>query len=183
MKLKPGTKLAKALSLHPDVLPYIISLNPREFERLNTPFMRKSMSPRITLARLANMVQMPIGELVAGIYAAAHMEATMDEVPQADTPLPVNSAEAPDWITKHVVETVDLLPSDERLDADPFVSLFPALKRADVGDVLLMKHKWEPQPFYDVWHKVGVDYFSVQKSPVEWWIYLRKTRESYRASG
>ena len=78
---------------------------------------------------------------------------------------------------------VDLLAGDERLDTDPFVPLFPALKRMQVGQVLLLKHKWEPQPLYDVWLKLGIEHFALQKSPDEWWIYLRKTRKSYRASG
>lgn len=182
MTLEPTTKLSKALALHPDVLPYIVSLNPHEFKRLHNPLMQKAMPPRITLLRLAHMVSMPIADLIAGIYAAAHMEtpaATSTESP--DAPLPAAPATPPSWITHEVAAIVDLLDSDERLDTDPFVPLFPALKRIDVGEVLLMKHKWEPQPLYDVWNKLGVAFYAVQKAPDEWWIYLRKGRASYRA--
>ncbi|MBE2223127.1 MAG: hypothetical protein IAF02_16415 [Anaerolineae bacterium] len=48
MELTPQSKLSKALTLHADVLPYIISLNPHDFERLNNPLMRQLMPPRIT---------------------------------------------------------------------------------------------------------------------------------------
>ena len=51
----------------------------------------------------------------------------------------------------------------------------------EVGDVLLLKHKWHPQSLYDVWQKLDVVHYAIQKSPDEWWIYLRKGRESYRA--
>ncbi len=179
--LKPETKLSKALGLHPDVLPYIISLNSHDFERLNAPLMRQLMPPRITLTRLAIMVGMPTNELINGIYAAAHIEATATTGVQLEQPLPSNLPKAPEWIMNEIVEVVDLLEGDEQLDTDPFVPLFPALKRVQVGEVLLMKHKWEPQPLYDVWIKLGVEYFSVEKSLDEWWVYLRKTRKSYRA--
>lgn len=180
MTLSAETKLSKALALHEDVLPYIVSLNPHEFERLNNPLMRQIMPPRITLARIAAMVQMPVAELIDGIYAAAHLPAPNAPVDTPTEELPRTSAETPNWISAEVVEVVDLLESDERLDTDPFVPLFPALKRADVGEVVLMKHKWEPQPLYDVWTQLGVDFYAQQQSPDEWWIYLRKTRASYR---
>lgn len=182
--LEPKTKLSRALDLHPDVLPYVISLNPHDFERLNNPLMRQLMPPRITLARLAEMVDLPVKDLITGIYSAAHVDLEAVDLSQinAVTPaLPHNAAEPPPWLDQEVVETIDLLEADERLDTDPFVPLFPALKRAEVGDVLLMKHKWEPQPLYDVWQKLEVDYFAVQQSPDEWWIYLRKNKAGFRA--
>ncbi len=180
MTLSTETKLSKALALHEDVLTYIVSLNPHEFERLNNPLMRQLMPPRITLARIAAMVEMPVGDLIDGIYAAAHLPALSASVAPSGQTLAANSAETPNWISAEVVEVVDLLESDERLDTDPFVPLFPALKRADVGEVVLMKHKWEPQPLYDVWTQLGVEFYAQQQSPNEWWIYLRKTRASYR---
>ena len=179
--LTPKTKLSKALALHPDVLPYIVSLNPHDFERLNNPLMQKLMPPRITLARLATMVNLSVDELINGIYLAAHINTPpTNQAEQEQASLPANPPRPPSWISQEIMGIVDLLEADERLDTDPFVPLFPALKRVKVGELLLMKHKWEPQPLYDVWKQLGVDYYSVQKSPDEWWIYLRKTRENYR---
>jgi len=177
-QLEPQHKLSKALALHPDVLPYIISLNPHDFERLNNPMMRQLLPQRITLARLAVMIDKPIGDLIDDIYTAAGMKttATIDPSPS----LPVNPVEPPDWFTEDVVTVIDLLDGDERLDIDPFVPLFPAIKQMDVGDVLLLKHKWQPQPLYDVFQKLEITHYAIQKSPDEWWIYLRKGRESYR---
>ena len=158
----PQTKLSKALALHPDVLPYIVSLNPHDFDRLNNPLMRKLMPPRITLARLAHMVDKPVDELINGIYSAAHIEETAAKSSENKQDfLPVNPAQAPDWISNEIVEVIDLLASDERLDTDPFVPIFPALKRAKVGDVPLLKHKWEPQPLYDVWKKLEIEHLPV----------------------
>lgn len=179
--LEPHSKLSQALALHPDVLPFIINRNPHDFQRLNNALMRKLMPPRITLARLAAMLDEPVEQLIEGIYAAAHVEAPSIALPSSPPePVPLNANEPPPWITDEVVEVIDLLASDERLDADPFVAIFPALKRANVGDLLLLKHKWEPQPLYDVWRKLEVEYFARQQSFNEWWIYLRKRKQSYR---
>lgn len=181
MQLTPQIKLSRALLLHSDVLPYIISLSPHDFERLNNPLMRQLMPPRITLARVAAMVDRPVEEIIQGIYDAAKIERADNIVfDDMSSSLPANPEKPPVWVTDDVVAVVDLLESDQRLDTDPFVPLFPALKQAAVSDVILLKHKWEPQPLYDVWQKLGVEYFSEQQSQNEWWVYLRKTRESYR---
>lgn len=127
------------------------------------------------------MVDKPVEEIIRGIYRAARME-PFEEIDTTNTSenLPSNPQTKPEWTANEVVKIVDLLESDERLDTDPFVPLFPALKQTKVGEVLLLKHKWEPQPLYDVWQKLGIEYFAEQQSENEWWIYLRKTRESYR---
>ena len=46
----------------------------------------------------------------------------------------------------------------------------------DVEDArhILVKHKWEPQPLYDIWIRTGIEHFAEQQSADEWWIYLRK---------
>ena len=182
ISLTPTTKLSKALALHPDVLPYIVTLNPHDFERLNTPLMHKLMPPRITLQRLAEMVEKPVDQLIAEIYHAAHVtEAADTHVAEPQSVLPGNPDAAPAWVTDDVAEIIDLLAADERLDTDPFVPLFPAIKRVAVGDVILLKHKWEPQPLYDVWQKLGVAHYAVQQSADEWWVYLRKGRTDFRS--
>ena len=139
------------------------------------------MPPRITLARIATMVDKPVEEIIQGIYDAAKMK-RKDHIVYDDnsSSLPTNPVEPPAWVNNEVVAIIDLLESDERLDTDPFVPLFPALKHAAVGDLILLKHKWEPQPLYDVWQKLGVAYYAQQKSEDEWWIYLQKSRESFR---
>lgn len=177
--LKPQHKLIKALTLHPDVLPYIISLHPHDLERLSNPMMQRLLPQRITLARLAVMVDMPVEELINGIYKAAGMKTAVSPQPSSP-PLPANPSQPPDWVTGDVATVIDLLEGDERLDVDPFVPLFPAIKHINVGDVLLLKHKWHPQPLYDVFQKLDVAHYAVQKSDNEWWIYLRKGREGFR---
>ena len=52
--------------------------------------------------------------------------------------------------------------------------IFNALKAVEPGQVVLIMHKWEPQPLYDLWTKRGIEYFAQQVSPEQWWIYVRK---------
>lgn len=118
IKVTPASKLSKALQLHPDVLDYIVSLNPHDFERLYNPLMRKLLPQRITIARLAQMTNMP---------------------------------------------------------------LFPVINHAKEGDVILLKHRWEPQPLYDVWQKLNIQHFAIQAADNEWWIYLRKGKKYTQA--
>lgn len=179
MSLKAQDKLSKALALHPDVLDYVISLNPHDFARLAAPLMQKVMPPRITLARLAIMVELPVTELINNIYAAAHLP-TPQNITTQTTALPTNPGQAPAWINEPIIKTIDLLAADERLDTDPFVPLFPAIKRAKVGEVILLKHKWQPQPLYDVWQKLQIEHYAVQVSAEVWHIYLRKLRKGFR---
>ncbi len=177
--LKPQHKLSKALALHPDVLPYIISLHPHDLGRLNNPMMQQLLPKRITLARLAAMLGLSVESLIAEIYEAAGMETAVSPFPPS-LPLPINPVQPPDWFTGEAAAVIDLLKGDERLDVDPFVPLFPAIKHMEIGEVLLLKHKWHPQPLYDVFQKLDIAHYAIQKSPDEWWIYLRKGRKQFR---
>ena len=182
IKVDESSKLSEALKLHPDVLEYIVSLNPHDFTRLRNPLMRKLMPPRITLARLARMTQTPVLELLASIHDIAQTPLTGEDrrvlaqrlAAQSAASLPWSPTPAPPWIDHKVAQVIDLLESDARLDADPMPPISRGLKQVDPGEVILVKHQWEPQPLYDIWHKVGIEYFAVQRSPDEWWIYLRR---------
>jgi len=175
--LTAQSKLSVALDLHPDILEYIVSLNPHDFKRLRNPLMRQLMPPRITLQRVANMVDIPVAEILENLHQIAGIELTSDELTSLDSAsfiIPMNADEQPDWVENDLVTTVDLLESDEKLDADPMPPISRALFKLQPGEVMLVKHKWEPQPLYDIWIRTGTDYYSQQQSPDEWWIYLRK---------
>ncbi len=36
--------------------------------------------------------------------------------------------------------------------------------------VLLIKHRWEPAPFYDVWMRMGFEHVAVRHDETEWHI-------------
>ncbi len=178
-----NSRLSKALSLHPDVLDYIVSLNPHDFQRLHNPLMRRLMPPRISILRVAKITKTPVTDILARIHEIAgeplseedrRQIAARTEFTEPDDETPIE--EPPDWTSEEPKEVVDLLDSDERLDADPMVPIQQALKRCGPGEFILIKHKWEPQPLYDIWDKQGIQHFALQQSSDLWCIFVRKPK-------
>jgi hypothetical protein len=40
------------------------------------------------------------------------------------------------------------------------------------GTVIGIKHRWEPQPFYDIWSKMGLAWFARQANEDEWHVFV-----------
>lgn len=168
-----NTKLSKLLKMDESLLEFIIALDPHDFERLRNPLMRKIMPPRITLGRIAVMTGRAPSELLAEIDAFLGLKDERQRLKSART-LPENPKEKPSWAKGDVTRVIDLLESDERLDADPMLPINEALREVTAGDLVLIKHKWEPQPLYDVWEKMGIAFYAESKSANEVWIYILK---------
>ena len=176
-----NSRLSKALLLHPDVLDYIVSLDPHDFQRLHNPLMRRLMPPRISLKRVAKITDRPVVDIPARIHEIAAQPLSEEDrkeiaartgLTEPDNEAPIQ--EPPEWTSEEPKEVVDLLASDERLDADPMVPIQQALKRCGSGEFILIKHKWEPQPLYDIWDKQGIQHFAAQQTSDLWWIFVRK---------
>lgn len=174
----PGTRLKEALALDPRVAEYVISLNPHDFERLRNPLMRRLMAPRITLSRVAAMAGVAQEELLERIAALGGVRIIAGHPEQ---PVPRSPKEAPPWVAGVASEgtsTVDLLPLDEALDGDPLPPVMRAVKALAPGEVLLVKHRWEPQPFYDVWSRMGgLEWFAERVGDEEWRIWVHRVPE------
>ena len=171
----PDTRLKNALDLDPRVVDYVISLNPHDFERLRNPLMRRLMAPHITLSRVAVMAGVPVGELLEGVAALGDVAVNHEH---REHPLPQSPEEAPLWVSETGpanARAVDLLPLDDALDADPMPPVMREVKALSPGEVLLIKHRWETQPFYDVWDKMGgLEWFAERVARDEWWIWVRR---------
>ena len=175
--LNAKSKLSTVLKIHPDILEYVISLNPHDFERLRNPLMLKLMPQRITLMRLSKMTSVPIGDLLERINEIAGIPFTpADHISTREDSIivPNNPNQKPAWAEGKLEAIVDLLESDEKLDADPMPPINRALYRLAPGQVILVKHKWNPQPLNDIWTVTDTAYYAEQQSRDEWWIYLLK---------
>ncbi len=172
--LSPDTRLKKALDLDPRVVDYVVSLNPRDFERLRNPLMRRLMAPRITLGRVAAMARVPVTELLDYIGALGDVTVEYDQRHQP----PQSPQEPPHWLTAlntGEIQTIDLLPLDDELAGDPMLPVAKGVKLLSPDETLLVKHRWEPQPLYDVWYKTGgIEWFSKQVEEDEWWIWVHR---------
>lgn len=178
--INANTRLNKALELHPSVLDYIVSLSPHEFERLHNPIMRRLMPPRITLGRIAAMTHVPLTELlnrVAILGGATVGEPIGGET--AEHGLAQSPGEAPNWVTQaqpDKIQEIDLLPMDATLSTDPMVPVMHAVNVLKQGEILCFRHKWEPQPFYDVWSKMGgLEWYADEITKDEWHIWVRRS--------
>ncbi len=168
------TRLSTALAAHPDVLEYIISLNPHDFSRLRNPLMNKVMPPRITLGRIAVRVGMPEQELVQKVMEIAGIRDDSLSEYEADAPLPTSQKAKPDWLTNcdpALIKWVDVTPLDARL-GDPMPPINIAVNTSKPGEIIGVKHMWEPQPLFDIWHAKHFEFWSEQIDPDLWYIYV-----------
>lgn len=165
------TRLSKALDAHPEMLEMIVGLKPHDFSRLRNPQMRRFMAPRITLRRVAAMAGISEADLLARIN---HLTGEEREEPPEITPLPPR--QRPSWAEGLQTDTmpwVDVTPQDDAL-TDPLPPIMAGWKALRPGETLGIKHRWEPQPLYDVWEKLGLDYWSEQVAPDLWQIFVHR---------
>ena len=170
--INANTRLSTLLDFNPDIVSYIVALNPHDFIRLHNPLMRRFMAPRITLARVAAMAGVSLDTMLADI-------ASLTGAMVIPAPTPVVLAEAPTerpaWL-EHALDSVieiNLLALDDALTADPLLPIMQALKASQPGDILWIRHRWEPQPLYDLWAKMAtIQWFSEQIAPDEWWVWV-----------
>jgi hypothetical protein len=47
-----------------------------------------------------------------------------------------------------------------------------AVNTSKPGDVIGVKHMWEPQPLYDIWHARGFKFWSEQIEPDLWHVFV-----------
>jgi hypothetical protein len=169
------TRLSEALKASPAILDYVISLNPHDFERLRNPVLNKVMPPRITLRRLAAMVGIPEADFVAKINDLAGIAAEPAEL-SMPKPLPKRAEEPPDWLQsadETKIKWVDVTPIDAQL-GDPMPPINVAINKCQSGDITGIKHRWEPQPLYDIWSSRGFKFWAKQLDLDLWHIFVLK---------
>ena len=168
------TKLSEALKANPDILEYIISLNPHDFERLRNPLMRKVMPVRITLKRIAAMTKTDEQQLLDRINTLAGLPLEQVDPNRAD---PVHAEETmPNWmngIDESKITWANVLEGDEVL-ADPMPTINKVVNALKPGGVVGVKHKWQPQPLFDIWDMLGLHFWTKKIGPDEWHIFVHK---------
>jgi uncharacterized protein (DUF2249 family) len=175
MDLTTETRLAKTLDEIPGALEYVVGLNPHDFGRLQNSTLRKYMAPRITLGRVAAMAGIPAEKLLGDLATISGGLATA-VAPTGAGERPSSPSSPPAWLAEAEaagLHDVDVLPIDEVL-GDPLPPINTAIKRLEPGAILVIHHRWEPQPLYDVWTKMGLEWFARRVSAEEWQIFVRR---------
>ena len=138
--------------------------------------MRRVVAPRITLGREETIVGMQVDALLAlvsdlgknRIHSALLMPPLLESPPSK-----------PAWTNAPLAADIDLLPLDDALDADPLPPVMRAITALAPGEVLRFRHRWEPQPFYDLWTRLGsLEWFAEQIEPDQWWIWVRRVTDT-----
>ncbi len=178
-ELTGDTRLSDALASAPAVLEYIVSLNPHDFERLRTPLLRKVMPPRITLRRVAAIAGISEIELLSKIseLSGVPFRASVDDSSKA---VPISPSEPPSWMKDVDMEKivwVDVTPIDSEF-GDPMPPINVAVNGSKPGDVVGIKHKWEPQPLFDIWQMRGFEFWTHQEGPDLWHIFVYRPSDS-----
>ncbi|MBF6614305.1 MAG: DUF2249 domain-containing protein [Chloroflexi bacterium] len=198
LQITGETRLNRVLESIPGALDYIVSLNPHDFGRLRNPVMRKYMSPRISLRRVAAMARVEEVRLIRDLAAlcieqgdrqtdrsdntSAVLDRDSAQLPSSSrsSQLPESPATPPPWMSgvdESYLHWVDLLPID-RVLGDPMLPVTVAVRRLQPGGTIGIRHKWEPQPLYDIWQKMGLEWFARKISPDEWHIFVHKPSHS-----
>jgi len=192
IKVTGDSRLSVALGLHPDVLGYIIDLDPHDFQRLEHPLMRRVMPQRMTLRRVSRLSGVPLSKILLDVHRIAGIDLTEDEratltaASSSDgKPGPASVQPRPDWardLSEDDVPVADLRKDEEQaVVSDEIVA--DSLRLVGPGEVLLLKSVAEPRSLYTIWDRQGHDHFAEQMGYDEWWIFLRKRGESKEKAG
>lgn len=180
------TRLNKVLDTIPGALDYIVSLKPNDFERLRNPFMRKYMSPRITLRRVAAMAGVEERRMLHALSELGNGSISVADEGRNPTapPLPQSPQAPPDWlvdVAEEKLHWVDLRSIDSVL-GDPMLPVNVAVRGMQPGEIIGIRHHWEPQPLYDIWQKLGIEWYSRQVraevGDAQWHIFVHKPATS-----
>lgn len=187
IKVNADSRLSAALGLHPDVLQYIIELDPHDFRRLEQAAMRRVMPQRLTLRRVSRLSGVPLSKILVDLHRIAGIELTEDEraslaASSGDAPAAAASASPdsdgrPEWATDLAdedVTVVDLIADDARPVSEVSAAALYTLGLVGAGDVMLVKSASEPLLLYPELEASGADHFAEQVGPSEWWIFVRK---------
>jgi hypothetical protein len=175
--LTGDTRLSEALDADDSVLEYIISLNPHDFNRLRTPLLRKVMPPRITLRRVAAIAGVAENELLQRVneLAGRPFQPGADAAPEE---VPFSSKEPPAWmqgVDLTSINWVNCLPIDAEF-GDPMPPINVAVNTSKPGEVVGIKHKWEPQPLFDIWQMRGFEFWTQKQEDDLWHIFVYRPK-------
>ncbi len=113
-----------------------------------------------------DLTRLARGEAVAAPTVSAE-GADPAEAPRPPEPAWLQSVDAA------AIPWVDVVPIDE-VGGDPFPPISLAVKQLPPDGVLAIRHSWEPQPLYDVWGKMGLEWFAERIGKDEWYIFVHR---------
>jgi len=182
MRVNTDMKVLDALKINQHMIDAFIWLAP-EFERLQNPVMLKTMAGRLSVGQAARMARVPLMEALYLLnLTAGEDESTLtDELRSMNQcncrHSPGNCETRPDELIglgddDPRVFFVDVLPQTEDC-IDPRPAIMHGLSDLrESGDVLLVRHRFDPVPLRDLFMKRGFASWAEERRPQEWYIYF-----------
>jgi uncharacterized protein (DUF2249 family) len=164
-----NTKISEILKEKPEAIDAIASIN-RHFKKLQNPFLRKMLAPRVNVSAAAQVGNSTINELLKvlddiGFQVAYEQETTGTKTGNKQKPM-----------ERENVVDMDVRPI---LDSgvDPFNVIMEGLKNLKEGETLRVINTFEPIPLLNILKKKGYDYET--ERPVEGVVhtYLKKSED------
>lgn len=166
MIVNKNTKISAILKEKPDAIEAIASIN-RHFKKLQNPFLRKMLAPRVNVAAAAQVGNSTVNQLLKVLEDVGF------EV-EYETDMDVENKEKTqtDMERKNIVD-LDVRPI---LDSgvDPFNVIMDGLKTLKDGETLRIINTFEPIPLLNILKKKGYEYESDRPEEGIVHTYLKK---------
>lgn len=167
--ISANTKISVLIKANPLAIDAIASINPH-FKKLQNPFLRKFLAPRVTIAEAAKI-------------GGCTVETMFDKLRPLGFVIYENVESK--LSTTDVLQS-EQLPFDKQLDVradiasgnDPFKKIMAAVTNLSVGQVLLLINSFEPIPLIRILNDRGFKTVVVSVSADEIYTYIERTVDS-----
>ena len=152
MEITSRSKLLDVLKAYPELEEQIIAIAP-PFKNLRNPILRRTVAQLATLEQVAQIGQVDVSELVAGLRRAAGLPELQTASTAAFVP-PPRAADDPEWVEgapAHVVDGTALL----RDGFVPVQRVNELLGALPAGAFILLTTDFKPTPIIDAMEKAG----------------------------
>ena len=171
MIIDRNTKISEILKEKPEAIDAIASIN-RHFKKLQNPFLRKMLAPRVNVAAAAQVGNSTINKLLKVLEDIGFQVAYEQDEKTIET-------------TKTNMEKTNIVDMDVRpiLDSgvDPFNVIMEGLKNLKEGETLRVINTFEPIPLLNILKKKGYDYETERPEEGVVHTFLRKSEEGPQA--
>ncbi len=166
MIVDKNTKISQILKEKPEAIDAIASIN-RHFKKLQNPFLRKMLAPRVNVAAAAQVGNSTVNDLLK-VLEDVGFEVAYE-----------NNNKINNEITTEIdMERTNIVDLDVRpiLDSgvDPFNVIMDGLKNLKQGETLKIINTFEPIPLLNIIKKKGYEYESERPEEGVVHTYLKK---------
>jgi hypothetical protein len=142
--ITPDTKVGALLDNFPALEPVLIDMAP-EFGKLKNPVLRKTVAKVATLAQVAKIGNISLGEMINTLRKAAGMDEQFDN----DSDSIEDGLKQPAWFnSKHIVDTLDARPMLEAGE-HPLGIVMNRLKTLQRNEIFELLTPFLPAPMID----------------------------------